>query len=321
MLFLIRPSRRWPVQFTILIFVLCMIAAPLGYAAKEGRPFWTEKSAFIEGEDLYVVGVASKAKNAEEGRRQAFEQGKIELMNYAQVTSLEAQGLVIETQMTFEEANLDNSINVFRLLRVPASKLVAIQGRLQAQSKLQEHTLEQSRKELLAIQQSLVQKQQELERRSKGVQETFATVSQLQVTLGEKAMKLDQQQRQVEQLVQQLATKLGVNSKTSKGSPSSSLMLNDLSAVEAKLDAQEEEVATIAKRARARIDREVESHRTKCKYVVKGMTRDDVRSVMGEPAFINMNGRYWSYGTKQVITINFNDTGGVWQIDECGASK
>ena len=155
----IRNFCRFSVQANILIFAICMIAAPSVYAAKDGRPFWTEKSAFIEGEDLYVVGVASKAKNAEEGRRQAFEQGKIELMNYAQVTSLEAQGLVIETQMTFEEANPDNTINVFRLLRVPAAKLVAIQGRLQAQSKLQEQTLEQSRKELLGIQQSLAQKQ------------------------------------------------------------------------------------------------------------------------------------------------------------------
>ena len=140
-----------------LVVLLGLCSVSVAYPAS--RPFWTEKSSFIEGDELFVVGVASKAKNAEEGRRQAFEQGKIELMNDAQVTSLEAQGLVIETQMTFEEANPDNTINVFRLLRVPAAKLVAIQGRLQAQSKLQEQTLEQSRKELLGIQQSLAQKQ------------------------------------------------------------------------------------------------------------------------------------------------------------------
>lgn len=59
-------------------------------------------------------------------------------MNFAQITSLESQGLVIETQMTFEEPNADDTVTVYRLLRVPAAKLVAIQGRLQAQSRAQE---------------------------------------------------------------------------------------------------------------------------------------------------------------------------------------
>ena len=67
------------------------------------RPFWTKQSSFVEGEDLFVVGMAPHAPTVEEGRKRAFENAKVELMNFAQVTDLEAKGLVIETQMTFEE--------------------------------------------------------------------------------------------------------------------------------------------------------------------------------------------------------------------------
>jgi hypothetical protein len=67
------------------------------------RPFWTKQSSFMEGEGLFVVGIARHAATVEEGRKRAFENAKVELMNFAQVTDVEAKGLVIETQMTFEE--------------------------------------------------------------------------------------------------------------------------------------------------------------------------------------------------------------------------
>ena len=93
------------------------------------RPFWTKQSSFVEGEDLFVVGIAPHAATVEEGRKRAFENAKVELMNFAQVTDLEAKGLVIETQMTFEEApNPLGMITVYQLLRVPAKKLIEIQG-------------------------------------------------------------------------------------------------------------------------------------------------------------------------------------------------
>ncbi len=71
-----------------LILIGILLSASLVRAVKDTRPFWTEKSSFIEGEDLFVVGVASKARTIEEGRRQAFEEVKVELMNYTQVSSL-----------------------------------------------------------------------------------------------------------------------------------------------------------------------------------------------------------------------------------------
>ena len=205
-----------------LFTALTLLIPSLPLAARESRPFWTEKTAFVEGDDLFVVGVASKASTAEAGRQQAFEHGKIELMNYAQVTSLEAQGLVIETQMTHEESNSDGTITVYRLLRVPATKLVAIQGRLETKSRAQEQALEKARSELLTIQQSL----------------------------SEKAQKLDQQQRQVEQLLQQLATRVQGSAFDKTGTPSerptaAGTLAEKLRQTEAQLDAQEREIETI----------------------------------------------------------------------------
>ena len=49
----------------VLIGILSVTS--FAWAAKDARPFWTEKSSFIEGEELFVVGVASKARAVEEG--------------------------------------------------------------------------------------------------------------------------------------------------------------------------------------------------------------------------------------------------------------
>ena len=71
-----------------IVIIGILLSASLVRAVKDARHFWTEKSSFIEGEDLFVIGVASKARTIEEGRRQAFEEVKVELMNYTQVSSL-----------------------------------------------------------------------------------------------------------------------------------------------------------------------------------------------------------------------------------------
>lgn len=257
-----------------------LLSASLALAAKDARPFWTEKSSFIEGEELFVVGVASKARTVEEGRRQAFEQGKVELMNFAQITSLEAQGLVIETQMTFEEPNTDGTVTVYRLLRVPATKLVSIQGRLQAQGRAHEQTLEQSRKELVAIQQSLAQKQHELESHSKGIQDTLVTVSQLQVTLGEKATKLDHQQRQVEQMLQQINAKLQVSNTPTNRSERSGSLVDYLKETEAKLDASEQELVRLSQQVQERVRSRSQKA---CRHIAPGMNQSEVTSLLGTP--------------------------------------
>ncbi len=43
-----------------------LLFTSLAWAPKEVRPFWTEKSSFLEGADLFVVEVPSKARTIEE---------------------------------------------------------------------------------------------------------------------------------------------------------------------------------------------------------------------------------------------------------------
>lgn len=229
-----------------------LLSASLALAAKDARPFWTEKSSFIEGEELFVVGVASKVRTVEEGRRQAFEQGKVELMNFAQITSLEAQGLVIETQMTFEEPNADGTVTVYRLLRVPASKLVGIQGRLKAQSQAQEQTLDQARKELAVIQQAL----------------------------GEKATKLDQQQRQVEQMLQQINAKLQASTTPTNRSERSGSLIDRLKETDAKLDASEQELSRLSRQIQERV---LSRSQKACEHIIPGMNQSEVTRLLGTP--------------------------------------
>lgn len=291
--FTIRSYRRFPMQLTVLIFVLCMIAAPSGYAAKDGRPFWTEKSAFVEGEDLYVVGVASKARTAEEGRRQAFEQGKTELMNYAQVTSLEAQGLVVETQMTFEEDDRDGTVTVFRLLRVPVTKLIAIQGRIQDRTKAQEQALDQSR--------------QDLEKR---------------------AQTLEQQQRQVQHLLQQLLAKFPEKKNepialSNTQVPLTESLEESMRSIERRLESEEHSVTEIAKRARDRIRTEEETTQAHCKYLVEGMRKNEVVGIMGNnlgSAGENLGNYFknaWSYGASKKIVLEFGEDNQLHRVSNC----
>ncbi len=265
-----------------------LLSISLSWAAKDARPFWTEKSSFIEGDELFVVGVASKARTVEEGRRQAFEQGKVELMNFAQITSLEAQGLVIETQMTFEESNADGTVTVYRLLRVPASKLVGIQGRLKAQSQAQEQTMEQSRRELAAIQQ----------------------------TLGEKATKLDQQQRQVEQMLQQINAKIQSISMPTNRSERSGSLVDRLKETDAKLDASEQELSRLFRQVQERVQSRSQKA---CRYVTPGMNPSEVKQILGSP-----DGREnnlltdlldtWAYGSS---IVHFSRQGVVASISGC----
>lgn len=296
MLFSIHHFRRFPVQVTVLIFVLSMIAATSGFAAKDGRPFWTEKSSFIEGDDLFVVGVASNSKTVEEARKQAFENGKLELMNFAQVTSLEARGLVIETQMTFEEPQPNGTVTVYRLLRVPIEKLRTIQDNLRTQTVIQEHALEKAQRDLQGVQQSLARKQQLLDGQSRQTQETLDSVSKLQETLGLKTSKIEQKQREVEQLLQQLSDKVKrtepaqspprvAGTTTMKPIANTVPLYQRLQETEAKLDAQEAQLRELATRATKRLASEnekAEAYQRKCKYIEKGMTPQEVKKVLGQ---------------------------------------
>ena len=236
-----------------------------------------------------------------QGRQRAFEHGKVELMNYAQVTDLEAQGLVIETHMTYEEANPDSSITVFRLLRVPVPKLLAIQGRLQAKSRVQEQALEKVRQELVTLQQSLSQKQQELEARTRSVQESLSQITQLQASLSDKAQRIDQQQGKVEQLLQQLNAKIHVQGTPSQSSRPTRSVLGSLKEAEAQLDERERDLDQLSRKIQARIQA---ASQKACRYVTAGMKPSEVRSLLGEPDGrtypYDTTSNVWSYGETKV---------------------
>ncbi len=97
-----------------------------GVEARLVKPFWTEKSSYIEGNYLYVVGIASNAPTVEAGRKRAFENGKSEIMNFSQLSNLD--GLVIETQMTYQEKNGDG-FNIYRLMYVDYEGVNALKNK------------------------------------------------------------------------------------------------------------------------------------------------------------------------------------------------
>lgn len=311
-----------------IILTLSMVPDALG--GQGDRPFWTEKSSFVEGEDLFVVGVASRAKTVEEGRKQAFENGRQELMNFAQVTNLEARGLVIETQMTYEEPNPDGTVTVYRLLRVPAAKLVAIQGQLQEQAHAQAQALDKALVNLRAMQESVARKQRELETQNRQVQDTLTSVARLQETLGQKAARIEQKQREVEQLLGQLSLKVHDSALSSAGNMGTSprkqdvvpeRLLEKLKETEAQLDAQDQQLSELGKRAKQRLAQENERRlvlQRKCKHVEPGMTKDEVKAILGDPTEIKYEyGTLFRYvhmdqqGRSEFISVGFSKFNGL----------
>lgn len=270
------------------------------WAETNERPFWTKQSSFMEGEDLFVVGIARNADTVEEGRKRAFEKAKVELMNVAQVTDVEAKGLVIETQTTFEETNPIGKVTVYHLLRVPAKKLVEIQGHLQEQTRLQGQAFDKSQRDLQLVQQAVGSRYQRLEEQNRQVQETLDSMSRLQESLREKALRFEQAHTEVEQLLQLLSAKVkdtqptspsfaspAMNNNSTKKKSIAEPLLKRFKDTENKLDAQAAQLKDLSKRAKVRLAEEDERARAlekKCKYLVRGMTREEVGQIMSEPA-------------------------------------
>jgi hypothetical protein len=108
------------------VFLLMLIALttliPSTSRANDQRPFWTEQSSFTIGDALYAIGVATNAASVEEGRQAAFANGLGEIRNYyGPVSNLD--GVVIETQMTYQEEQQNGRVSVWRLLQVSLDSL------------------------------------------------------------------------------------------------------------------------------------------------------------------------------------------------------
>jgi hypothetical protein len=108
-------------RLAILTLILTVLTASISYASSD-RPFWTEQSSFTIGDSLYAIGVATNAASVEEGRQAAFANGLGEIRNYyGPVSNLD--GVVIETQMTYQEAQQNGRVSVWRLLEVSLDSL------------------------------------------------------------------------------------------------------------------------------------------------------------------------------------------------------
>jgi len=191
-------------------------------------------------------------------------------------------------------------VTVYHLLHVPAKKLVEIQGHLQEQTRLQGQAFEKAQRDLQLVQQTVVNRYQRLAEQHRQIQETLDSMSQLQESVREKALRFEQVRAEVEQLLQQLSAKVKDIQPTSTSFASAAMNNNSTQKktvaeplwrkfkdTENKLDAQAAQLRDLSKRAKIRLAEEDELARAlekNCKYLVKGMTREEVAQIMSEPA-------------------------------------
>ena len=309
---------------TFLILSITWISAEFVNAA---RPFWTKTPSYIEGEFLYVVGTVSGMASLAEAKQQALIHGKLELMNFAQISEVGAEGLTLETRHTYVEKNPDGSVNVFQLLRIPASNVLEAQARLHVQRKAQAAELKASQKNLAIVRKVLLTRQQTIDEQTASIdtliqrinkkQQAYtqktqeidkrqAEITQLEVALEGKFASIDEQMKQVNVLLEQYKTK--GEAQTEK--------LGDLKAEEGKIQENEAAIQRIQQAILARLEK---TENMACHYVSPGMSPKDVKDVLGKPAgekHSYANERYdtWAYGTTKV---NFDAQGVVGSVTGC----
>ncbi|MBI3611252.1 MAG: hypothetical protein HY204_11215 [Nitrospirae bacterium] len=289
---------RSKIRITLLLILLLSII-PLSFvtAKDDKRPFWTEKSSYIEGADLFVVGVASNEKTVEKARKIAFENGKVELMNFAQVTDLESKGLIIETQMTFEDPHDDGTVTVYRLLRVPIDRLLKIQENVKTQG-------ESNTIALKKIQAELKDKKREME-------STIEEVHQLEESLLMHTRRVEEKQKEVELLLAQINGDSSRDSHPGKSVPVQ-ILKAQLKDAEERMDQREAEIEKLIQRIKERV-----RHSTKIACSLNtGMTRKDVREILGKPDGILKEAGFWYYGASRVEFDSVDVLAGVYNRDE-----
>ena len=173
-------------SFASPIFMLAAFVTINASYAQTVKPFWTEKSSYIEGDNLYVVGIASNTPSVEAGRELAFENGKSEIMNFAQISNLD--GLTIKTQMTYEEKE-NTKYNVYRLMYVEYDGINSLKSKKieQAKKNYDRHSQKQE--------QEIIMKKKALNKLSQNKDElarldaTFNAIVRRHQSLSEKAMR------------------------------------------------------------------------------------------------------------------------------------
>lgn len=313
-------------RFTSIVALVCLVLFP-GSDALATRPFWADKTSYIEGDYLYVVGKVSQIPTIEEGKQQALVHGKIELMNEAKISEISAADLALEARHTYIENNQDGSVNVYQLLRIPTANVVEVQQRLRAKGEPQKQAFEQARRELVDIQDTLFHTKQDLERRSLSVQEASESIKEIHDSLTMRAQEMDERQSEIEDLKSSLKEKMQtINNQDEKLEEllqqldrvhqTQVATLNRLRAFDKELQETEGETTRIHQDILDRIER---LSLKACEHITPGMTPADVKRILGPPSgekHTFKDDRYdtWAYGTARV---NFDSQAVVESVAGC----
>jgi len=180
---LLSKNRANSITFFFLLSTLLCIRSSY---ADDVKPFWTEKSSYIEGNNLYVIGIASNASSVEAGRMQAFENGKSEIMNFTQISDLE--GLVIKTQMTYEEKE-NKKYNVYRLMYVEYDGLNSLKNKKIEQTKKNYDRHSQKQEQEIIMKKKALNKLNQNKDELARLDATFNAIVSRHQSLSEKAMR------------------------------------------------------------------------------------------------------------------------------------
>lgn len=280
----------------LLVVSVILSFSSLSFAEVNGnRPFWTEKSSFIEGNVLYAIGVSSNVKTVEIGRETAFAIGKTEIMNYAQIANLEDAGILIETQMTFEEKNKDGTYNIYRLIKTDLEKLLSVQKGLQntSQKKMEEmNNIVEINK---AMTESFINKRREIEGLTKKGNEVIAELEKLKKSVTEKGVELD-----------------ALYSRLQKEVASRNIVISKIEEKKVMLDKQDKSIEQLHQQI---VERILNKELKVKKYITEGMTKKDVKSLIGEPDGIDTFNDYWFYGRTKLSFVK-NSVGIVYRIEQ-----
>ena len=295
------------------------------------RPFWADSPSYIEGDYLYVVGKASHAQSVEEGKQQAFIHGKIELMNAAKLSEVSAKGLALEARHVYIEQHGGGKVTVYQLLRIPATKVVEAQLDLQDKSAPQQQAFQNAHRDLVVLENSLTQQQQNLESQATSMENALASLKTIQTSLTAKAQEVDQQQLEVDNLKSRLEEKISsidnrigtmdeLRQQLQKITEAQASALHNLQDIEQELNVKEEEIQRIHQSILARVEK---ASSMACEYVTRGMTPSEVKKILGPPSgekHSYANERYdtWAYGSAKV---SFDAQAVVESVTGCTKGK
>ncbi|MBI4678436.1 MAG: hypothetical protein HY748_12725 [Elusimicrobia bacterium] len=147
------------------VFTLAALAAlgglrPAVSPAAGGRPFWTEKDAYVEGDFVYAVGVAEASSSREKGRKDALADARDMLADFVQLTELGR--IKADAIREHLEDRGDGTVDVYMLIKTAYAPLAHFKkaqdadalGRVEKLQKLIERSLKEMRTQLERLEKS-----------------------------------------------------------------------------------------------------------------------------------------------------------------------